>query len=68
MTDLAIRDKDIVVDERLSDLPTAVASLARQLESAVGSMAPDGVYIELDCDQSSARLKFHAYKHRKPAS
>lgn len=65
MTDVLIRDKDVVADEQLSDLPTAVASLARHLESAIGSMAaPDGIWIELDCDQSSARLRFHAYKHR----
>ena len=55
----------VVVDseEHLLDL-----SLARHLETAVGSMSPDDLVVELDCDQdgtkSSAHLRLRAYKHR----
>jgi hypothetical protein len=67
MTGVLIRDNEIVADEQLSDLPTAIATLARHLESAIGGMSPDGVWVELDCDRTSAHLRFHAYKH-KPAT
>jgi hypothetical protein len=63
MTDIAIGE-DVAVDEWLPDLPTAVATLARHLESAIGGMSPDVISFELNCDRASARLKFHAYKHR----
>lgn len=67
MTDVSLRDNEIVADEQLSDLPTAVATLARHLESAIGGMSPDVISIELKCDGGSAHLKFHAYR-RGPAT
>ena len=63
MTDVAIQDDDVVVDERLPDLPTAITTLARHLESAIGGMSPDVISVELNCDRGSARLKFYAYRH-----
>jgi hypothetical protein len=64
MSGVSIQDDDVAVDEQLPDLPTAGATLARHLESAVGGMSPDVISVELNCDRGSARLKFHAYKHR----
>ena len=60
----------LVVDseEHLPDLSTAMSTLARHLETAVGGMSPDDLVVELDCERdgtkSSAHLRFRAYKHR----
>ena len=64
MTDVSIRDDDVAVDQRLPDLPTAVATLARHLEQASSGM--DVIKVELEANQTSARLVFYAYRH-KPA-
>lgn len=64
MTDALIRHDDVVVDERLPDLPTAIATLAKHLEQASSGM--DVIKIELDANQNSARLIYSAYRH-KPA-
>jgi hypothetical protein len=64
MTDVALQDDDIVVDERLPDLPTAITTLARHLEQASSGM--DVIKVELETNQTSARLVFCAYRH-KPA-
>jgi hypothetical protein len=65
MTDVSIRDDDVAVDERLPDhLPTAVATLARHLAQISSGM--DVIRVELEANQTSARLVFCAYRH-KPA-
>jgi hypothetical protein len=48
-------------DEQLPDLPTALATLAKHLEQASSGM--DVVKIELDANQTSARVVFYAYRH-----
>jgi len=62
MTGVAIREDDVVVNERLPDLPTAIATLARHLEQASSGM--DVIKIELEANQASARLVFCAYRHK----
>jgi hypothetical protein len=59
---VAIREDDVVVDERLPDLPTAITTLARDLEQASSGM--DVIKIELEANQTSARLVFCAYRHK----
>ena len=53
MTEVATREDDVVVDERLPDLPTAITTLARHLEQASSGM--DVIKIELEANQTSAR-------------
>jgi hypothetical protein len=65
MTDVAIRDDDVAVAERLPDLPAALATLAKHLEQASSGM--DVIKIELDANQTSARLVFCAYRHKSPS-
>ena len=62
MTDVSIRDDVVALDERLPDLPTAVATLARHLEQASSGM--DVIKIELEANETSARLVFCAYRHK----
>jgi hypothetical protein len=64
MTDVSLRDDSVAVDERLPDLPTAVATLALHLEQTSSGM--DVIKVELETCQTSARLVFCAYRH-KPA-
>jgi hypothetical protein len=63
VTDISLRDDEVMVDERLLDLPTAITTLTRHLETAIGGMSPDLISIELNCDRGSARLKFYAHRH-----
>ena len=55
MTDVSLRDNEIVADEQLSDLPTAVATLARHLESAIG-----GHVSRCDFDRTQMRRRIRA--------
>ena len=59
-----VQHDNVAVDEHLHDLPTAVSTLARHLEMAVGGMSPDVISVELNCDRTSAHLKFYAYRHK----
>jgi hypothetical protein len=62
MTDVSIRDDSVAVDERLPDLPSTVATLARHLEQASSGM--DVIKVELEANQTSARLVLYAYRHK----
>jgi len=53
-------DVDVVVDELLPDLPTAITTLARHLEQASSGM--NVIKAELEANQTSARLVFCAYR------
>jgi hypothetical protein len=60
-------ENEVVAAEEQLPLPSALATVAQHLQTAVGGNA-DVVSLELSVERGTAKLKFYAYRHAKPTA